>query len=153
MSAVGLYAVLARDPMDFLDMIMEEQNLEVLKDLYLMLTLHQPNLELSQQRLNDSGKSAVKLELERRGVPLPEVPASYDHSTYKTRGVPVDQLSLNEARDEVCRLTDVLLAVGEKLSGPADILNDWRLGRAPRASSEYMGDRPSSQVQSEKHAT
>jgi len=64
-SAVGLYAVLAYDIMDFLDMIREEHSDEALIHLYKMLT--HPT-DSRNEDLNKLGEGPVFRELQRRGL-------------------------------------------------------------------------------------
>lgn len=72
--AVGLYAVLTRDVGDFLDMLIEETDVEALKTLYLMLVT--PNEEMSEhdRRWNELGAPIVAGNLKKRGVELPKIP-------------------------------------------------------------------------------
>ncbi len=67
--AIALYAILARDACDFLDMAKEANN-ETLKTLYLMLATPQDNPRVDQE-LNSIGANFVKRTLENRGVPIP----------------------------------------------------------------------------------
>jgi hypothetical protein len=70
-TALGLYVVLARDACDFIDMVIEETDVEALKTLYLMLTTPNPNWDPKEKELNDLGGGLVKGSLEKRGVALP----------------------------------------------------------------------------------
>lgn len=73
--AVGLYAVLDRDPMDFIDFIKEDDTTpEVLNDLYLMLTMENDKHSKSTKELNSIGADIVRRELERRGLEIPSPP-------------------------------------------------------------------------------
>jgi hypothetical protein len=65
--AVGLYAVAARDVIDFMDMVREEESNEVLKILYGMVITPNDSPHHDQE-LNDLVSPFVKRELERRGV-------------------------------------------------------------------------------------
>jgi len=74
-TAVGLYAVLDRDPMDFMEFIREpDTDDEVLWDLYLMLVCPNPKHSKDTLSLNKIGASVVQRELDRRGLPLPVLP-------------------------------------------------------------------------------
>lgn len=66
MSALALYAILARDPTDFLDMLPEESDDE-LKTLYQMLTLPEPPPNTDVE-LNKLGAGMVERVLLRRGM-------------------------------------------------------------------------------------
>lgn len=72
--AVGLYAVLARDYCDFIDMVVEEQNVETLKTLYLMLVTPNPTTPEEGRKLNAYGAEVVSGNLRKRGVELPPIP-------------------------------------------------------------------------------
>jgi hypothetical protein len=64
--ALGIYAVMARDPSDALDMINECRNVDVLETLYAMLTLKgRPNTD---HELNDlmAGPTKRRLDALRR---------------------------------------------------------------------------------------
>ena len=69
--AIGLYAVLARDPGDFIEMV-DESSDDTLRTLYLMLTTDHPNHTRDDRELNDLGGRIVKARLERRGLSLPK---------------------------------------------------------------------------------
>jgi hypothetical protein len=71
---VGLYAVLARDACDFIDMVVEEENVETLKTLYLMLATPNPSTSPEDVELNRIGASIVSGNLTKRGVAVPEIP-------------------------------------------------------------------------------
>src|SRR5690606_38577310 len=64
-SAVGLYAVLAYDIMDFLDMLREEHSDEALIHLYKMLT---PPTDSRHEDRSQLGEGPVFRDLQRRGV-------------------------------------------------------------------------------------
>jgi hypothetical protein len=64
---------LARDASDFIDMVVEEQDVETLKTLYLMLATPNPEMHQDDQELNAIGASIVEGNLKKRGIPLPEV--------------------------------------------------------------------------------
>ena len=66
--AITLYAVLARDAMDFIDIINDEDR-GVLRTLYLMLTCKRENANTDHE-LNDLGADIVKGVAERRGIKL-----------------------------------------------------------------------------------
>lgn len=59
-SAVGLYAVLARDWGDFLEMIGEEEDIVMLKVLYNILTLPNPKHDVDTIALNNLGAGLVR---------------------------------------------------------------------------------------------
>lgn len=71
--AIALYAVLARDPGDFIEML-DEASDEALKLLYLMLTTDHPDHTSSDRQLNNLGGSIVKGRLVKRLIPLPTPP-------------------------------------------------------------------------------
>lgn len=71
--AIGLYAVLARDFMDFLEMVSEEESNQTLRVLYLMLTTPNPKQSESDTKLNALGAGPVERELKKRGLELPTV--------------------------------------------------------------------------------
>ena len=74
-TAVGLYAVLDRDPMDFIEFVGEaDTEDEVLWDLYLMLTMENPKHSADTKNLNAIGAGVVQRELDKRGLPLPAMP-------------------------------------------------------------------------------
>jgi hypothetical protein len=74
-TAVGLYAVLDRDPMDFIEFVQEaDTDDEVLWDLYLMLAMDNPKHSADTKNLNGIGASVVQRELDKRGLPLPAMP-------------------------------------------------------------------------------
>lgn len=65
-AAVGLYAVMARDFMDFLEFIQEESTTnETLVWLYKMLTF---GSDAENQKLNELGVGPVQRQLEKRGI-------------------------------------------------------------------------------------
>jgi len=70
---VGLYAVLARDPGDFIDMVVDEQDVEALKTLYLILATHNPNIPEWEMKLNTVGADLVRGNLTKRGTPIPQL--------------------------------------------------------------------------------
>ena len=76
--AIGLYAVLARDACDFIDMVNETKDEEALKTLYLMLTFKDnPNTSKDDLELNEIGASILEGILDKRGIerpPMPEKP-------------------------------------------------------------------------------
>lgn len=65
-SAIGLYAVLARDVVDFIDMIRKEESLLVLRLLHEMLVTPNPNMSQRDAELNAIGAPFVNRELKRR---------------------------------------------------------------------------------------
>lgn len=75
--ATGLYAVLARDACDFLDMLNGEE-IETLQCLHEMLTLRRSGDAETDFKLNELGARFVRSALERKGaVPrfaAPELP-------------------------------------------------------------------------------
>ena len=74
-TSVGLYAVLDRDAMDFIEFVQEaETDDEVLWDLYLMLTMPNPKHSASTKSLNEIGAGVGQRELDKRGLPLPSMP-------------------------------------------------------------------------------
>lgn len=73
-NAIGLYAVLARDICDFLDMSKEAPP-ETLNILYLMLATPNPKHDEDTNTLNKLGAELIDAELTRRGLPLPQVPS------------------------------------------------------------------------------
>ena len=74
-TAVGLYAVLDRDAMDFIEFVQEaDTEDEVLWDLYLMLTMENPKHSADTKNLNGIGAGVVQRELDKRGLPLPSMP-------------------------------------------------------------------------------
>ena len=70
--AVGLYAVLARDACDFIDMINETEDEETLITLYHMLTFKKDSLSKSDVELNRIGAYIVGRVLYRRGIKRPD---------------------------------------------------------------------------------
>lgn len=65
--AIGLYAVLARDPSDFIDMVREDETTsECLRILLLMLETPNPKHDQSTAELNSIGADMVRREMERR---------------------------------------------------------------------------------------
>ena len=74
-TSVGLYAVLDRDAMDFIEFVQEaDTDDEVLWDLYLILTLENPKHSADTKSLNKIGAGVVQRELDKRGLPLPSMP-------------------------------------------------------------------------------
>lgn len=73
-TAVGLYAVLARDISDFIELVREDENVpeSELLDLYLMLTLDNPGHSKDTKQLNKIGSEMVERALKRRGLTIPE---------------------------------------------------------------------------------
>lgn len=69
--AIGMYAVLDRCFMDFIEMIPEESD-ETLRVLYLMLTTPNEKHSASDQELNALGAGPVARLLTKRGIELPE---------------------------------------------------------------------------------
>jgi hypothetical protein len=69
--AIGLYAVLARDPMDFLEMANEISDAG-LDDLYLMLTTPHPDHDKEIVELNTLGADLLKGEFKRRKREFPK---------------------------------------------------------------------------------
>lgn len=65
--SIGLYAVLARDPSDFLDMLREEP-IEVLQTLHEMLTYVGPETPKDDVELNAFGAKFVASILKDRGA-------------------------------------------------------------------------------------
>lgn len=74
--ALGLYVVLARDAMDFVDMLPEESD-ETLQFLWNMLTLPNPKHSEDTKELNSIGADMVAGVLRSRG----KEPEKYDSST------------------------------------------------------------------------
>ena len=66
--AIGLYAVLARDACDFIDMVQEEQRPEVLRILYEMLTTPNPDMSSRDKELNEIGARLIESILRGRGI-------------------------------------------------------------------------------------
>lgn len=66
--AIALYAVLARDFTDFIDML-EEEDPQCIQILYKMLTCKQPNKDTDHE-LNSIGASVVEGHAEKRGIAL-----------------------------------------------------------------------------------
>lgn len=71
--AIGLYAVLARDFLDFMDMVSEEESNQTLRILYVMLTAPNPKQSEDNTKLNSLGAGPVERELKKRGLELPTV--------------------------------------------------------------------------------
>lgn len=72
---VGLYAVLAYDASDFVDLIIESDT-AVLMDLSLMLRLPNPKHDANTRELNAIGAGMVKGVLAKRGVAEPVIPVA-----------------------------------------------------------------------------
>jgi hypothetical protein len=70
--ALGLYAVLAHDIMDFIDMAGKAPD-AVLSVLYELLATPNAEMERRDRELNASGADLVKGILESRKVPLPQI--------------------------------------------------------------------------------
>jgi hypothetical protein len=70
--AIGLYAVLARDAMDFVEMSVESSD-DALDYLYLMLTLRNPKHDADTRKLNEIGSDIVARIIKARGRKLPEL--------------------------------------------------------------------------------
>jgi hypothetical protein len=66
--AIVLYAVLARDPMDFMDMLADEDP-QCLQILYKMLTCKQPDKDTDHE-LNEIGAGVVARHCEGRDIEL-----------------------------------------------------------------------------------
>lgn len=69
--AIGLYAVIARDPLDFIDMMREEESMEVLELLMKMFTTPNPEHDADTVDLNKTGADLVRNEIDRRTLPRP----------------------------------------------------------------------------------
>jgi hypothetical protein len=69
--AVGLYAVLARDATDFIDMLDAAPD-DALELLYLMLTVPNDEHDDATVKLNKLGSGFVERALKGRGLALPE---------------------------------------------------------------------------------
>ena len=72
-TAVGMYAVWDRDPMDFLELL-PEMEVDQLNLLYQMLTVDNPKHSDVIKKLNKIGSDVVGKHIKGRGLPLPEVP-------------------------------------------------------------------------------
>jgi hypothetical protein len=66
--AIGLYAVLARDVSDFIDMVNEANDVESLQVLHELLTLKRASVSPRDSELNDVGAGIVSRNLKSRGV-------------------------------------------------------------------------------------
>jgi hypothetical protein len=74
-AAIGLYAVLARDACDFIDMVNETEDEEALKTLYLMLSFKDnPNVSKDDLDLNEIGASILGRVLDKKGIERPQMP-------------------------------------------------------------------------------
>ena len=68
--AIGLYAVLARDPVDFIE-ICGEASQSTLSVLWKMLTIYNPN---SDNELNELGASLIKDMVDNKDVEDDRIP-------------------------------------------------------------------------------
>lgn len=64
--AVALYAILARDPSDFVDMVAEEESLPVLQVTRLMMITSNPKHDAETIELNKLGSEILTCEIESR---------------------------------------------------------------------------------------
>jgi hypothetical protein len=75
LKALALYAVLDRDAGDFLEMLAEETDIEVVRTLYLVLATPNPGTHERDRELNQIGAGIVRDNLLKRGVEPPSIPA------------------------------------------------------------------------------
>lgn len=71
--AVGYYAILPRDAVDFIDMIDEEDDERVLQGLYILLATPNSDQKSSDKKWNKVGASIVKGRLETRNIQIPSL--------------------------------------------------------------------------------
>jgi hypothetical protein len=72
-TATGLYVVAARDASDFLEMLGEEQDPEVLGFLYQMFASWNPNMLEDHRKLNATLAPSVGRRLDKLGIPRPQI--------------------------------------------------------------------------------
>lgn len=72
--ATRFYVALARDASDFVDMVNEEKDEEVLQALYLLFTTPNPKMNKDNLELNEIGASILKKVMDKRNIELPPIP-------------------------------------------------------------------------------
>jgi hypothetical protein len=118
--AVGLYAVLARDACDFIDMVNEEKDTQALQTLYLMLTVPNDKHDEKTNELNKLGSGMLGRILDERNIPLPTIPTE----------------KIMSSREEIWQMLDTV----RKIGGEGGTMVEFPFEALHDAVEKFMGE-------------